>query len=168
MYNANWFSEEFVPSLHEYCTKIKSESEDENRPVFISEKQFNIIARNCDQRSDGVYEMEWEGLTLISSDGISKKGSKFFTINFVDNFMKKYREIGSKVLERLIEIRDNGIENLGEYAQTYYNTFMELIHITELDMQYLDYDEFQTQVDHAKELNSYYVSLLSAIAKFIS
>ena len=168
MYNANWFSEEFVPSLHEYYTKMKSESENENRPVFISEKQFNIIARNCGQRSDGVYEMEWDGLTLLSSDGISKKGSKFFTINFVDNFMEKYREIGSKVLERLIEIRDNGIENLGEYAQTYYNTFMELLHITELDIQYLDYDEFKTQVDHAKELNTYYVSLLSAIAKFIS
>lgn len=168
MYNANWFSEEFVPSLYEYFTKIKDESEDENRPVFISEKQFNIIARNCSQRSDGVYETEWDGLTLLSSDGISKKGSKFFTINFVDNFVEKYREIGSKVLERLIEIRDNGIENLGEYAQTYYNTFMELLHITELDMQYLDYDEFKSQVDHAKELNSYYVSLLSAIGKFIS
>ena len=44
---------------------------------------------------------------------------------------------------------------------------MELLHITELDMQYLDYDEFKSQVDHAKELNTYYVSLLTAIGKFI-
>lgn len=167
MYNANWFSEEFLPSLYEYYTKMKSESDSENRPVFISEKQFNIIARNCDQRSDGVYQSEYDGLTFLCSDGVSRKGSKFFTINFVDNFIEKYREIGSKILERLIEIRDNGIENLNEYAQTYYNTVMELLHITELDMQYLDYDEFKSQVDHAKELNTYYVSLLTAIGKFI-
>lgn len=167
MYNTNWFADEFVPSLYEYYSKMKSESEDKNRPVFISEKQFNIIARNCNQLSDGTYEATFDGLTLICSDGMSRKGTKFFTIRFEDKFMEKYRKIGSQILERLIEIRDVGIENLQEYAQTYYNAIMELLHITELDMQYLDYDEFKSQVDHAKELNTYYVSLLTAIGKFI-
>ena len=117
--------------------------------------------------SDGAFTHEWEGLLLTTREGTSKKGTKYFTLNFRDNFMEKYYDIGSSILERLSAIRDSGSEKTKEYAQTYYNTIMELLHITELDIDYLDYDEFKTQVDHAKELNTYYVSLLTAIGKFI-
>ena len=169
-YNPDWFDEEYVPSVYRYFIEKKQNNKDvgnEDAPIFISEKQFNVISKNSNMESDGAFTHEWEGLLLTTREGTSKKGTKYFTLNFRDNFMEKYYDIGSSILERLIAIRDSGSEKTKEYAQTYYNTIMELLHITELDIDYLDYDEFKTQVDHAKELNTYYVSLLTAIGKFI-
>lgn len=169
-YNVNWFDEEFVPSVYRYFSEKKQNNKDdgnEDAPIFISEKQFNVISKNCDMNSDGTFTHEWDGLLLTVREGISKKGSKYFTVNFRDNYMEKYYVIGSSILERLIAIRDSGSDKTKEYAQTYYNTVMELLHITELDIEFLDYDRFNTEVEHAKELNSYYTKLLVSIEKFI-
>lgn len=169
-YNVNWFDEEFVPSVYRYFSEKKQNNKDdgnEDAPIFISEKQFNVISKNCDMNSDGTFTHEWDGLLLAVCERISKKGSKYFTVNFRDNYMEKYYVIGSSILERLIAIRDSGSDKTKEYAQTYYNTVMELLHITELDMEFLDYDRFNAEVEHAKELNSYYTKLLVSIGKFI-
>lgn len=169
-YNSNWFDEEFVPSVYRYFLDKKQKNEDEGNedaPIFISEKQFNVISKNCNMESDGTFTHEWDGLLLVVCDNISKKGTKYFTVNFRDNYMEKYYDIGSSILERLIAIRDSGSEKTKEYAQTYYNTVMELLHITELDMEFLDYNKFHAEVEHAKEVNTYYVSLLVSIKKFI-
>lgn len=169
-YNANWFDEEFVPSVYRYFLEKKRKNEDEGNedaPIFISEKQFNVIANNCNMDSDGLFTHEWNGLLLVVCDNVSKKGTKYFTVNFRDIYMEKYYDFGSLILKRLIAIRDSGSDKTKEYAQTYYNTVMELLHITELDTEFLDYDKFHDEVEHAKELNSYYVSLLVSIGKFI-
>ena len=127
-YNANWFDEEFVPSVYRYFLDKKQKNKDEGNedsPIFISEKQFNVISKNCNMESDGTFTHEWDGLLLVVCENFSKKGTKYFTVNFRDNYMEKYYDIGSSILERLIAVRDSGSEKTKEYAQTYYNMVME-------------------------------------------
>ena len=97
-YNPDWFDEEYVPSVYRYFIEKKQNNKDvgnEDAPIFISEKQFNVISKNSNMESDGAFTHEWEGLLLTTREGTSKKGTKYFTLNFRDNFMEKYYDIGS-------------------------------------------------------------------------
>ena len=67
-YNANWFDEEFVPSVYRYFLDKKQKNEDEGNldaPIFISEKQFNVISKNCNMESNGTFTHKWDGLLLV-------------------------------------------------------------------------------------------------------
>lgn len=170
-YNTNWFDEEFVPSVYRYFIEQKhkrKEEGNEDGPIFISERQFNVIAKNCDMDSSGILTHEWDNLILTVVQNFSKKGNKYYTINFIDNYMEKHHNNGEYVLHRLLNLRESDPEHVSDYAKAYFNAYMELLKITEYDMQYGDIEETgESEVDHANELNNYLVNLMVAIKKFI-
>lgn len=165
-YDPNWFDEKFVPSVYAYFQKIKSEADSANKPVFISEKQFNIISKNCNMESGGIFTHEWDGLLLAVAQGTSKKGAKYYTVNFIDNYMDKHIKTGEYVLERLLDIRAGDPEHLAEYAKAYETAYLSLLHVTELDMvAFNDGDAPESEYAHAKELYEYYTKVILGIRR---
>lgn len=165
-YNPEWFDKEFVPSVYAYFQKKKSESDSENKPVFISEKQFNVISKNCEMESDGIFKHEWDGLLLAVAEGTSKKGTKYYTVNFIDNYMEKHIKTGEYVLGRLLDIRAGDPEHLAEYAKAYETAYLSLLHVTELDMvAFNDGDAPESEYAHAKELYEYYTKVILGIRR---
>ena len=162
MYNSNFFEEEFVPSIYRHFMKTKEDEYGNEKPVFISEKQFNVIAKNAVETHPYYYEYDFDGLTMITERRTSKVGKDYFTVKFVDNFMDKYRKSAEAVLEHLTCLREENYPNVSEYADEYFKAYSGLIRITELQM----IDEEGTILEHAKELNKFYVQIMLAINKF--
>lgn len=162
MYNPDFFDGQFVPSLFQYFEKKKLDEEGNQKTVFISEKQFNVIAKNSTETAPFHYEYFWNNLTLIAEQRKSKANNIYCTVNFVDNHMDKYRKSAETVLNHLLLLREKRSPKLQEYAEEYFKAYSGLIRITELDME----SEEGIVLEHAKELNNFYVQIMLSIRKF--
>lgn len=162
MYNPDFFDSQFLPSIFEYFNKTKLDEDGNPKPVFISQKQFNIIAKNSTQTRPDYYEYYWENLDVICEQRKSKKGDYYYTVNFVDNFMDNHRNSAEAVLNHLLLLREKKSPKLKEYAEEYFKAYSGLIRITELDME----NEDGIVLEHAKELNKFYVQIMLSIRKF--
>ena len=161
---ADWFDLEFMPSIYTYFLENREDEDGNEKPAFISEKQFGLIKRNSVQESDGVYTHNWKGFRVVAKELISKKGRTYYTVEFVDNFMENHIKSSEYVINRILELRDSGNPDLSDYAKAFYDTYMSLLNVTELDMV-SDIGFFDRE--HAKKLNNHYVKTLSLIAKIM-
>ena len=172
MYNPEWFSDEFVPSVYGYFLKNSHDENGEEKPCFISQKQFTIISKNSTQVSDGIYHFNWEGLTLITQEKTSKQGKQYYTVNFKDNTVENFKKSGEYILNRLLELRDEiNAPNISEYVHAYFDAIVALIRVTELDMENAGIDSHESHelntLQNAKELNQYFVNTALAIKRFM-
>lgn len=164
MYNSDWFEETFLPSLYNYYLSKHVDDEGENKFVFISPKQFSIITQNCTEISKNEYVYVWNDLTVRTIKRISSKtNDPYYTIDFEDCYTKNHEKSAESVLEKLSYLARTQNPNFKEYAQTYYDLYMSLLHISELDMT--DEDEFVSK--SANKLNCYFTSILESIGRLI-
>lgn len=162
MYSSDWFEETFIPSLYKYYASKHVDDEGENKFVFISPKQFSIMAQNSTKISENDYVYDWNGFTVLTRKRTSlKTHDPFFTVDFEDSYTKKYEKASESILEKLSYLARTQNPNFKEYAQTYYDLYMSLLHITELDMT--DEDEFVSK--HANKLNCYFTTILESIGR---
>ena len=164
MFNPDWFEEEFMPSVYSYYLGKKTETDGENKLIFISSKQFSIIAQNSTKISETEFVYNWNGLSVQTRKSISKKTNEpYYTIDFSDCYISNHEKSASSVLEKLSYLARTQNPNFKEYAQTYYDIYMSLLHISELDMT--DDDEFVSK--SANKLNCYLTTVLESIGRLI-
>lgn len=170
MYKADWFESEFMPSLFQwFCKSTDYQGYDninEHKPCFISAKQYNVFAKNSDMKADGVFENRYSDLKVICEKRVSKTGSTYYTVNFIDDYIEKFRKSGEYVLNHLLDLRSQEFPKLKEYAQAYYDVFMSLLHTCEIEFEYITSPD-DPDDQHARQLYQFCSDELQAIGKFI-
>lgn len=167
MFAADWFESEFMPSLYKWFSSNHIDEEGKEKPCFISVKQFNVFAKNSDMLSQDSYVNNWSDLKVICEKKTSKTGSTYYTVNFIDDFIEKFRKSGEYVLNNLLDLRNEQFPKLKEFAQNYYDIFMALLQNCEINFEVFDSDNC-VELNHVKQLYQFCSDMLQAIGKFIN
>lgn len=167
MYTADWFESEFMSSLFSWFCQNHTDEDGKEKPCFISAKQFNVFAKNSDMLMQDSYVNHWSDLKVICEKKTSKVGNSYYTVNFIDDYIEKFRKSGEYVLNHLLDLRSTDFPKLKEYAQNYYDVFMALMQTCEIEFEYICSPE-DTEIQHAKQLYQFCSDMLQAIGKFIN
>lgn len=159
-----WFDETFMPSIYRMYIQRSVNEENENQLVFLSEKQYQTMVKYSTKISDNDYRYLWENFMVDIHQRNSRQNKTYYTIEFTNIIIKNFEKSLESVIEKLLYLRDKNNPNLCRYAQCYYDSFLALLSVSELDMT--DDDE-KLQV-YAHELNKFFTNALLAIGKFIT